>query len=134
VPRWLFKTEPSDYSFPRLLQERRVVWEGVSNALALLHLRKVRRGDEILVYHTGAEKSAVGVARAATDPYPDPKLADPRRVVVDLVPVRPLARPVPLQDVRKNLRMREFELLKNGRLSVLPIPDPLWDELQRMSE
>jgi len=90
VAAYLFKTEPADYSFADLERDQRVVWEGVANALALIHLRAVRKGDTIVIYHTGSEKRAVGLARATRGAYPDPALDDPRRVVVNLAPVRAL--------------------------------------------
>jgi predicted RNA-binding protein with PUA-like domain len=84
--RWLFKTEPSTYSFDQLERDRRTVWDGVKNALALKHLSAVAKGDEVLVYHTGDEKAAIGVARVVRGAYQDPKQDDPRRLVVDLEP------------------------------------------------
>jgi predicted RNA-binding protein with PUA-like domain len=116
---WLFKTEPSDYSFDRLLEEGRTVWDGVKNALALRHLRQVRRGDEIAIYHTGGEKAVVGIARAAADAAGD---------VVEIVPVR-RAGPVPLSAVKADPRFRNFPLVRMGRLSVMPVPDGLWEAL-----
>ena len=118
---YLFKTEPGAYSYDDLVRDKRTVWEGISNAQALIHLRQVRRGDEVLIYHTGGEKSVVGLARAESAPYPDPKLGDPKRVVVDLVPVRALARPVPLAAFRADPKLREVALVKNTRLSVMPL-------------
>src|SRR5262245_3730272 len=97
---WLFKTEPSDYSFADLTRDRHVVWEGVSNPTALIHLRAVKKGDEVVIYHTGDEKAAVGLAEVTRGSYEDPKLGNPKRVVVDLKPVRALPKPVPLADFR----------------------------------
>ena len=90
VSAFLFKTEPSTYSFADLSRDKRAVWDGVANPLALIHLRKVERGDTIVVYHSGKEKAAVGLAVAIGGSYPDPKLEDPKLVVVDLRPVRAL--------------------------------------------
>lgn len=116
---WLFKTEPSDYSFDRLLEEGRTVWDGVKNALARRHLRQVRRGDEIAVYHTGREKAVVGVARAASDAEGD---------TVQIVPLRRTG-PVPLSAIKADPRFREFPLVRMGRLSVMPVPEDLWEAL-----
>ncbi|MEO5618461.1 MAG: EVE domain-containing protein, partial [Candidatus Eisenbacteria bacterium] len=118
---FLFKTEPGSYSFDDLVREKRTVWEGISNAQALIYLRQVRRGDDVAVYHTGAEKSVVGLARAASDPYPDPRLGDAKRVVVDLVPVRKLAAPVPLATFRTDTALKNVALVKNTRLSTMPL-------------
>ena len=118
--RWLFKTEPSAYSFARLQADRRTVWDGVRNALALKHLAAVREGDEVLVYHTGDEKAAVGIARVTRGAYPDPKAKDAKLLVVDLEADRPLPRPVPLADMRANRKLAGFDLLRLPRLSVMP--------------
>ena len=95
--RWLLKTEPGEYSFDDLVRDRTTVWDGVRNPLALKYLRAIRRGDELLIYHTGAVRAVMGLARAASDPYPDPVQQDPKLVVVDVVPGRRLARPVSLE-------------------------------------
>src|SRR5213594_4364923 len=98
--RFLVKTEPSTYSFADLQRDRRTVWDGVSNPVALKHLATLRKGDTVVVYHTGAEKQAVGLAVAVSDAYPDPKSKDPRRLVVDLEAKRPLPRPVTLAQAK----------------------------------
>ena len=130
---FLFKTEPSEYAYADLARENRTVWSGVSNALALIHLRKVRAGDAVLLYHTGAEKSVVGLARAASAPYPDPALADPRRVVVDLAPVRALARPVTLAEIKADPVLRGLDLVKNSRLSIMPVSDAQLARLEKLA-
>jgi len=114
--RWLFKTEPSDYSFERLLKEGGTTWTGVKNPLALRHLRGVRKGDEIAIYHTGSVKAIVGIARAVSDAEGD---------AVDVVPVKPVT-PVSLSSIKADPRFQDFPLVKMGRLSVMPFPDPLW--------
>ena len=90
---WILKTEPSTYSFDRLVNERRAVWDGVSNALALKHIRSMAKGDQAFVYHTGDEKALVGLARIVSDPYPDPKGDDPKLAVVDIEAGDPLGPP-----------------------------------------
>jgi predicted RNA-binding protein with PUA-like domain len=122
---WLLKTEPGSYGFSDLLRDGSTVWEGVANALAQKHLRAARRGDEALVYHTGDEKSVVGVARIASDPYPDPGDAAGKRVVVDLEPVRRLPEAVTLAEIRADPAFRDFDLVRQSRLSVMPVPEPL---------
>jgi predicted RNA-binding protein with PUA-like domain len=121
VPSFLFKTEPTEYSYTDLVRDRRTVWNGVSNALALIYLRQVRKGDEIVVYHSGGEKRAAGLAVAACNPYPDRDLEDPRRVVVDLKPVRALGTPVPLGVFKTDSVLRTVELVRLPRLSVMPL-------------
>ena len=118
---WLLKTEPTDYSFDDLVRDQRVVWEGVKNPTALGHLRRIEKGDTVVVYHTGDEKSAVGLAEVTRGSYPDPKLGDPKRVVVDLKPGRRLKAPVPLADFRIDPVLTTTELVRISRLSVVPL-------------
>ena len=123
--RWLLKTEPGTYSWTDLVRDRRTVWDGVKNPLALKHLAAMKNGDEVFVYHSGAEKAAVGIARVARAPYADPKKDDPRLVVVDLEPVRPLPKPARLAEMRTNPKL--------ARLSVMPVPAAVWTEILRMA-
>jgi len=118
---WLFKTEPDDYSYADLTRDERVVWEGVRNPTALGHLRRVEKGDTVAFYHTGKEKAVVGIAEVTRGAYPDPKLDDPKRVVVDLKPVRTLKAPVPLADFRIDPVLKTTELVRISRLSVMPL-------------
>jgi predicted RNA-binding protein with PUA-like domain len=118
---WLFKTEPSEYSYSDLVRDQRVVWEGVSNNTALIHLRKVAKGDRVVIYHSGKDKAAVGLAEVTRGAYADPKLGDPKRVVVDLKPVRALPTPVPLADFRADPVLETTELVRITRLSVMPL-------------
>ncbi len=121
---FLFKTEPSDFSFSDLLRDKRVVWEGVSNALALQHMRTVRKGDTVVIYHTGSEKRAVGLATVTKGPYADPSLDDERRVVVDLKPLRALGTPVSLSQFKTDPVLKATELVRISRLSVMPLSEP----------
>ena len=132
--RWLVKTEPSVYSFKRLQQERRTVWDGVANPLALKYLAQMRRGDHVVVYHTGSEKAAVGLARVIRDPYPDPKGRSDKLVVVDLAADRPLARPVSLAEIKGSSRFADFELVRLPRLSVMPMSPAHWSALEALSK
>lgn len=132
--RWLLKTEPAEYSFDDLLREKKTVWDGVANPLALRHLRAIRRGDELLIYHTGSVRAVVGLAKAASDPYPDPAKQDPSLSVVDVVPVRVLARAVDLGAIKADRAFGSFELVRLPRLSVMPVPEALWMRILRMSE
>ncbi len=131
---WLLKTEPGDYSFDDLERDRRTTWDGVANNLALKHMREVREGDAALVYHTGKEKSVVGVARVASDPYPDPAAGNPKIVVFDLEPDRRLGRPVPLAEIKADARFADFSLVRISRLSVMPVPAALWKRLLSMGK
>ena len=131
MARWLLKTEPSAYSFERLVKEKRACWDGVKNPAALKNIRAMKKGDSVIIYHTGDVRACVGLARAASDGYPDPKNA--KLSVVDLVPDRALAKAVPLDAIKKSARFKEFALVRIGRLSVVSVPDDLWDELMKMA-
>ncbi len=130
--RWLLKTEPSTYSYDDLVREGRATWDGVSNPVALRHLSAMRQGDEALIYHTGAVKAVVGLARVVSAPYADPKLNDAKRVVVDLAPIRPLERPITLAAVKADPRFADFALVRVSRLSVMPVTETQWKALRTL--
>ena len=131
---WLLKTEPTTYSFVRLARDGRTVWDGIRNAQALIHLRAMRRGDEALIYHSGAERAIVGLAAVVADTYTDTHLAHPRRVVVDLAAVGPVPRPVPLAAIKAEPALADLALVRNSRLSVMPVPAKLRARLWAMAE
>ncbi|HEX4950232.1 MAG TPA: EVE domain-containing protein [Blastocatellia bacterium] len=128
--RWLFKTEPDVYTYDDLEQEKKTVWDGVNNNLALKNLREVRLGDEVLIYHSGDEKAIVGIAEAISDAYPDPNEADEKVVVVNLKPKRRLSRPVTLHEIKAIDELSDFDLVRLPRLSVMPVSAAQWDILQ----
>src|SRR4051812_42060672 len=97
---WLLKTEPSDFSFDDLVEKKKATWDGVSNALALRHLRAMKKGDLVLIYHTGSERAVVGMAQVVSNPYPDPKEHNEKLVVVDLKAKNRLASPVMLGTIK----------------------------------
>ena len=131
---WLFKEEPANYSFDALKKDGRTTWSGVKNPLAQKHLRGVRKGDRIFYYHTGNEKAVVGIARAATDAYPDPADKAGKAHVVDVVPVKRLARPVTLAVIKADRRFASFPLTRLPRLSVMPVSDEEWERIVELSE
>jgi len=118
---YVLKTEPSSYSFQDLVRDQRTTWDGISNPVALKHLRAVAKGDLLLIYHTGNEKQVVGTARAESAAYPDPKLGDPKRVVIDIAAGKPLAKPVPLAAFRADAVLKGTDLVRLPRLSVVPL-------------
>ena len=128
--RWLFKTEPEEYSYDELEKDKRCVWDGVSSNQALKNLRSVKLGDEILIYHTGNEKAIVGMAEVISDPYPDPEANDEHLLVVNLKPKRRLAQPLSLAEIKANEAFSEFDLVRLPRLSVVPISKQYWELLQ----
>jgi predicted RNA-binding protein with PUA-like domain len=117
---WIVKTEPSTYSYGELERQKTAVWDGVKNNLALKHLRQMKPGDRVLVYHTGDEKAVVGVAEVVSDAYPDPKQKDPKLAVVNLKAAGRLPRAVPLAEIRKDRAFADLGLVRMGRLSVMP--------------
>ena len=129
---WILKTEPSTYSFTDLQKSGRAVWDGVANPVALKNLRAMAVGDEVLIYHTGDEKAVVGLARVVTAAYPDPKQDDPRLVVVDLEAGRPVPTPVSLKAIKADPVFADLALVRQGRLSVVPVPAALWARLRSM--
>ena len=130
--RWLFKTEPGEFSYDDLEREQKAVWDGVNNNLALKNLRDVRLGDHVLIYHSGNDKAIVGLAEAVSDPYPDPKQDDEKLIVITLKPKRRFTRPATLNDIKNKEELKEFDLVRLPRLSVLPIKSEYWEVLQEM--
>jgi predicted RNA-binding protein with PUA-like domain len=132
--RWLFKTEPSAYSFQQLQKDKKTMWDGVKNNLALKNLKDINKGDEILIYHTGDEKAAVGVARALGGAYPDPSQKNPKLLVVDIEAVKPLPRSVTLAEVKANKKLADFDLVRLSRLSIMKVSDDQWEILEGMAK
>lgn len=132
---WLFKEEPTHFSFDELVKDGRASWNGVHNNSALKHLRSVRREDEILFYHTGEERRIVGIMKATSDAYPDPEAGkDTKLVAVDVKPVRKLPRPVTLSEMKSDPDFEGFDLLRISRLSVMPVPGRAWKKILKLSE
>ena len=130
---WLFKEEPSNYSFDALLKDKKTVWSGVRNPVAQRNLRSVAKGDRIFYYHTGDEKSVVGIAKALGDAYPDPDDAAGKAYVVDVGPVKKLQRPVTLKEIKGDAWFKDFALVRISRLSVMPVTDAQWARIEKMS-
>ncbi len=130
---WLFKEEPSNYSFDALMKDGKTVWSGVKNPLAQKHLHAVRKGDRIFYYHTGSEKSVVGIAKALADAYPDPNDTAGKAAVVDVGPVRKLARPVTLAEIKADPAFKNFALVRISRLSVMPVSDAEWARIETLA-
>ena len=133
MAHWILKTEPSEYGFSDLVRDRRTRWEGVSNPVALKHLRSMLEGDEALIYHTGNEKSLIGLARIASAPYPDPSGKDPRLVVVDIEARGPLPRHVTLAEIKADPAFKDLGLVRVPRLSVVPVEPAQWSRLLSMA-
>ena len=133
MAQWLVKEEPEHYSYDQLVKEKKTVWAGVKNPLAQKHLRSIKRGDRVFYYHTGKEKAIVAIATAASDAYPDPHDATKKAFVVDVAPVKKLARPVTLAEIRADRAFASFPLVRMSRLSVMPVTDDEWARIEKMS-
>lgn len=137
VRYWLAKQEPGGprgYPISSLERDGRTVWDGVHNNLALKHMRDMMPGDLVLYYHTGTERRAVGVMEVISEPYPNPEESNARFVVVDVKHVSTFAKPVTLEQMRCQEDFAGWELLRIGRLSVMPVPEPIWDRILIMSK
>ena len=134
MPRghWLVKSEPDAYAWTDLVRDRSTCWDGVRNAQARNHLRGMAKGDLVLYYHSGDERQVVGVARVTRGHYPDPTTDDDRWVVVDVRPVAALERPVSLAAIKADASLREIPLVRQSRLSVMPLPRKAFDRILRM--
>ena len=130
---WLFKEEPTHYSWDELARDGKTSWSGVRNPLAQKHLRAVKKGDRIFYYHTGNEKSVVGIAKAAGDAYDDPKDTSGKLATVDVMPVRKLPRPVTLAEIKADRSFRDFPLVRISRLSVMPVSDAEWNRIEKLA-
>lgn len=132
---WLFKEEPQHYGYGQLEADGKTLWEGVTNNLARKYLRQVKKGDRILFYHTGNEKAVVGEMRALADARPDPNAnaEDPKAVVVEVKPVRRWPVPVPLARIKGEPLLKDWELVRMSRLSVMPVSPEQWQRVEEMA-
>jgi predicted RNA-binding protein with PUA-like domain len=124
---WLVKSEPSTYSWDDLVKDGRTKWDGVRNYQARNNLRAMKRGDLVLYYHSGEEPGVVGIAKVVKESYQDPTTDDDRWVAVDIEPVKVLKKPVPLDEIKKEKRLMDMALIKQGRLSVMPVTKEEYD-------
>lgn len=129
---WLLKTEPGDYSYFDLEKDVKAVWDGVGNNQALIFLRSMKKGDQTFVYHTGKEKAIVGVAEVVRGAYPDPGQDDPKLVVVDIKSKAQLKNAVSLAIIKADPDFADFHLVRNSRLSVMPVTNKMWKKILAM--
>ncbi len=126
---WLVKSEPDAYSWQRFIKEGKTMWEGVRNYQARNNLKEMKKGDLVLFYHSVSEKRVMGIARVTKEHYPDPTTGDDRWVVVDLVPESALDRPVTLKEIKADPRLENIALVKQARLSVMPLQREAFDAI-----
>lgn len=133
MANWLVKSEPNTYSFSDLERDGRTVWDGVRNNAAALHLKAMRVGDEVLVYHSQEGLAVVGVARVVREAFPDASDPAGRFVAVELASVRPLKRPVTLQEMKATPALCALEMIRQGRLSVSPVRPEEWATILKLA-
>ena len=128
---WLMKSEPESYGWANLVRDGGTEWDGVRNNAARLHLKAMKAGDEALFYHSMSDKAVVGIMRITREAQPDPK--DKDWVSVRVEPVKPLARPVTLAEIKAEPRLAKMELIRQSRLSVAPVRDNEWATVLEMA-
>jgi predicted RNA-binding protein with PUA-like domain len=126
---WLVKSEPFKYSWEQFVKDGTTYWDGVRNYTARNNLQAMKKGDLVLYYHSNEGKEVVGVAKVTKESYPDPTTDDERWVVVDLAPLKPLVEPVTLADVKADARLQDIPLVRQSRLSVMPIDKKAFDRI-----
>ena len=129
---WLVKTEPDSYSWDDLLKDKKTVWDGVRNFQARSNMKKMEKGDNVFVYHTGDEKAIVGIAQVSKSAYPDPK--DAEWIAVELTGQKPLKKPVSLAQIKSDKRLSDMVLVRASRLSVQPVRSTEYDLIVKLSE
>jgi predicted RNA-binding protein with PUA-like domain len=131
MPRryWLAKSEPFKYSWDQFVKDGSTYWDGVRNAEARNNLRAMKKGDRVFFYHSNEGKEVVGVAEVTRESYQDPTTDDDRWLVVDLAPVKPLAQPVTLKEIKADPKLAKIQLVTHSRLSVSPLPKPAFDRI-----
>ena len=130
---WLVKQEPASYSWNRFVKDGGTAWTGVRNFQARNNLRQMRKGDRVLYYHSATDRAVVGVAAVTRGAYPDPTAKSGDWVSVDLKPVKPLAVPVTLGEIKKTAELEETLLVRNSRLSVMPLTEEEYDTILEMA-
>jgi len=130
---WLVKQEPEDYSWDDLVRDKKTAWTGVRNFQARNNLRNMKIGEAVLFYHSGKDKSVVGIAEVAKTAYPDPTADDDSWIAVDIKPLKALAKPVSLAEIKANSKLRDLLLVRQSRLSVMPVSEEHLDEIVKMS-
>ena len=134
---WLAKQEPSGprgYNILQLQKDKKTMWDGVHNNLALKHIRNMKKGDLVFFYHTGNERQVVGIMSVTSNPYPNPDEENKRFVVVDVKFKKLFKTPITLEMIKKQKKFKDWELLRISRLSVMPVPKIIWDDIIKMSQ
>lgn len=129
---WLVKSEPNKYAWEQLLKDKQTFWEGVRNYTARINLRAMKKGDLVLYYHSNIGKEVVGVAKVVKEAYQDPTTKDDWSAV-DIKPVKTLSKPVTLAEIKADKSLQEMKLVKQGRLSVMPVTTKEFNTILKLS-
>ena len=127
MAHWLVKSEPFKYSWEQFVKDKQTTWDGIRNYAARLHLRAMKKGDEVFYYHSNEGLEIVGIAKVSKEAYQDPTTDDEAWVAVDLKPFKKLKKPVSLEQMKKDSRLKNMALIRIGRLSVQPVTDEEWN-------
>jgi predicted RNA-binding protein with PUA-like domain len=130
---WLVKSEPSVYSWEQFEKDKQTVWSGVRNYAARIHLRAMKKGDEVLFYHSNEGMAIVGIAKVSREQYQDPTTQDDKWVAVDLKPFKQLKKPVSLAQIKEDASLANMALVRLGRLSVQPVTDEEWGTVMKLA-
>lgn len=133
MAHWLVKSEPSVYSFEQLQKDKETRWDGIRSYAARLHLKNMKKGDEVLFYHSNEGLDIVGIAKVAKEFYPDPTSDEDKWFAVDLKPFKKLKKPVSMDQIKKDKRLTNMALVRIGRLSVQPVTDKEWDAVMELA-
>ena len=133
MAHWLIKSEPSAYSWDQLVKEKRTAWTGVRNPQASLNLKAMKSGDLCFFYHSNEGKEIVGIAKVLKAAYPDPTDKAGKAVAVEVAAVEPVKQPVTLAAIKADPRLKDFGLVRQSRLSVVPVNDEQWKLILKMS-
>ena len=133
MAHWLIKSEPSAYSWDQLVKEKRTAWTGVRNFQAMANLKAMKSGDRCFFYHSGEGKEIVGIAEVVKTAYPDPTDKEGKSVAVDVKAVGPVKQPVTLAAIKADPKFKDFKLVRQSRLSVVPVTDEHWKLIAKMS-
>lgn len=133
MAHWLVKSEPSAYSWEQLEKDKQTVWSGVRNYAARIHLRSMKKGEEVFFYHSNEGINIVGIAKVAKEAYQDPTTDDDRWVAVDIKAFKKIKNPVSLETIKKDKRLANMALVRIGRLSVQPVTDEEWKVIMELA-
>lgn len=130
---WLVKSEPSTYSWEQFVKDKKTTWDGVRNYAARIHLRAMKKGDEVLYYHSNEGMEIVGIAKVDKEAYQDPTIDDDKWVAVDLKCFKRLTKSVSLTQIKDDKRLQQMALVRISRLSVQPVSKDEWQIIMKMS-